>query len=148
MLKLLLGDLGRHGTSPVYQNLSKFYKKVRQSKKQVNCYKKHLQFFLNHIIVVRMSTDKRCTIFFQNFTQDNHTQGIMEKSQWDLKKIRFQRKRLRRLDDFVQIYQKMHDALILEYKDVERCSKKVWNTFCFLLLLLTFSHLKTLYMLE
>ncbi len=67
-----------------------------------------------------MSTDKRCTIIFQNFTQDNHTQGIMEKSQWDLKKIRFQRKRLRRLDDFVQMYQKMHDALILEYQDVGR----------------------------
>ncbi|RXN31461.1 hypothetical protein ROHU_016950 [Labeo rohita] len=29
------GDLGRHGKSPVYQNLSKFYKKVRQSKKQL-----------------------------------------------------------------------------------------------------------------
>ncbi|RXN14389.1 hypothetical protein ROHU_028668 [Labeo rohita] len=87
------GDLGQHGKSPVYQNLSKFYKKVRQSKKQ-------------------------------NFTQDNHTQGIMEKSQWDLKKIRFQRKRLKRLDDFVQIYQKMHDALLVQYADVERCRKK------------------------
>ncbi len=56
----------------------------------------------------------------------------MEKSQWDLKKIRFQRKRLkRRLDDFVQMYQKMHDALILEYQDVEDVGRKVWNTFCF-----------------
>ncbi|RXN38611.1 hypothetical protein ROHU_013910 [Labeo rohita] len=90
------GDLGRHGKSPVYQNLSKFYKKVRQSKKQ-------------------------------NFTQDNHTQGIMEKSQWDLKQIRFQRKRLKRLDDFVQIYQKMHGALLVEYADVERCRKKKWK---------------------
>jgi len=26
-------------------------------------------------------------IVFQNFTQDNRTQGIMEKSQWDLKKL-------------------------------------------------------------
>lgn len=49
-------------------------------------------------------------------------QGIMEKSQWDLK-IGFNEKRLRRLDDFVQIYQKMHDALLLEYEDVERCRK-------------------------
>ncbi|KAK7158517.1 hypothetical protein R3I94_004978 [Phoxinus phoxinus] len=45
----MLGDLGRHGTSPVYQQLSKVYNKVRQSKNQ-------------------------------NFTQDNRTQGIMEKS--------------------------------------------------------------------
>lgn len=67
----------------------------------------------------------RCTLNFQNFTQDNRTQGIMEKSQWDLKKIRFQRRRLKRLDDFVSIYKKMHDALLLEYADVERCRKKV-----------------------
>uniref|UniRef100_A0AAV2JLN0 Uncharacterized protein n=1 Tax=Knipowitschia caucasica TaxID=637954 RepID=A0AAV2JLN0_KNICA len=32
----------------------------------------------------------------QNFTQDNRTQGIMEKSQWDLKKIRFHRRRVTR----------------------------------------------------
>ncbi|KAK7162420.1 hypothetical protein R3I93_006654 [Phoxinus phoxinus] len=67
----MLGDLGRHGTSPVYQQLSKVYNKVRQSKKQ-------------------------------NFTQDNRTQGIMEKSQWDLKKISFQRRKLKRLDDHLQ----------------------------------------------
>ncbi|XP_077103147.1 uncharacterized protein LOC143754414 [Siphateles boraxobius] len=91
---MMLGDLGRHGTGPVYQQLSKVYNKVSQSKKQ-------------------------------NFTQDNRTQGIMEKSQWDLKKIRFQRRRLKRLDDFVTIYKKMHDALLLEYADVERCRKKV-----------------------
>ncbi|RXN38651.1 nuclear apoptosis-inducing factor 1-like protein [Labeo rohita] len=34
MLKLLLGDPGRHGPSPVYQNMSRFYKKVRQVKKK------------------------------------------------------------------------------------------------------------------
>lgn len=90
---MMLGDLGRHGTGPVYQHLSKLYNKVRQSKKQ-------------------------------NFTQDNQTQGIMEKSQWDLKKIRFQRRRVTRLDDFVQTYQKMHDALVLEHADTERCRKK------------------------
>ncbi|XP_073705879.1 uncharacterized protein [Garra rufa] len=90
---LMLGDLGRHGTSPAYQNLSKVYSKVKQSKEQ-------------------------------NFTEDNRTQGIMEKSQWDLKQIRLQRKRFSRLDDFVRIYQKMHDALLLEYGDMERCRKK------------------------
>ncbi|XP_030578943.1 uncharacterized protein LOC115775615 [Archocentrus centrarchus] len=60
----------------------------------------------------------------QNYTQDNRTQGIMEKSQWDLKKIRFQKRRLTRLDDFVRIYQKMHDALLLEYADTEKTRKK------------------------
>ena len=61
----------------------------------------------------------------QNFTQDNKTQGIMEKSQWDLKSIRFQRRKVTRLDDFVQRYQEMHDALLREYSDTERVSKKV-----------------------
>ncbi|KAG1974126.1 hypothetical protein F2P79_001221 [Pimephales promelas] len=46
----------------------------------------------------------------QNFTQDNWTQVIMEKSQWDLKKICFQRRRLKRLDDFVTISKKTHDV--------------------------------------
>ncbi|KAI2646856.1 Inactive ubiquitin carboxyl-terminal hydrolase 50 [Labeo rohita] len=94
---MMLGDLGRHGTSPAYQNLSKFYDKVKQSKKQ-------------------------------NFTEDNRTQGIMEKSQWDLKRIRLQRRQFSRLDDFVRVYQKMHDALLFEYGDTERCRKKVWDT--------------------
>ncbi|RXN31313.1 O-acetyl-ADP-ribose deacetylase MACROD2 [Labeo rohita] len=55
--------------SPAYQNLSKVYDKVKQSKKQ-------------------------------NFTEGNRTQGITEKSQWDLKRIRLQRRQ--RLDDFVR----------------------------------------------
>ena len=55
----------------------------------------------------------------------------MEKSQWDLKRIRFQRRRLTRLDDFVQTYQNMHDALIIEYQDGERTRKKVRSIFCF-----------------
>lgn len=48
----------------------------------------------------------------------------MEKSQWDLKRIRFERRRLTRLDDFVQIYQRKHDALLREYGDV---GKKGWR---------------------
>ncbi|XP_025755690.1 uncharacterized protein LOC109194499 [Oreochromis niloticus] len=51
----------------------------------------------------------------QNYTEDNRTQGIMEKSHWDLKRIRFERRRLAGLDDFVQIYQRKHDALLREY---------------------------------
>jgi len=74
-------------------------------------------------------------IVFQNFTQDNRTQGIMEKSQWDLKKIRFQRRRLTRMDDYVQIYQRMHDAQLREYEDTERSRKKVWKYFLCLYLL-------------
>ncbi|KAM8748584.1 uncharacterized protein AB9X84_013707 [Acanthopagrus schlegelii] len=75
---LLLGDLGRHGTGPVYGMLSKKYSRAAQN-----------------------ST--------QNYTKDNKTQGIMEKSQWDLKKIRFQQKRLTRLDDFVHTYKGLHE---------------------------------------
>ncbi|XP_030581573.1 uncharacterized protein LOC115777745 [Archocentrus centrarchus] len=89
----MLGDLGRHGTGPAYEQLSKTHGNIRMSKNQ-------------------------------NYTQDNRTQGIMEKSQWDLKKIRFQKRRLTRLDDFVRIYQKMHDALLLEYADTEKTRKK------------------------
>lgn len=48
----------------------------------------------------------------------------MEKSQWDLKKIRIQRRRLTRLDDFVEIYQKMHDVLLLEYTDMKKSRQK------------------------
>jgi len=47
----------------------------------------------------------------------------MEKSQWDLKKIRFQRRRLTRLDDFVQIYQQSHNALLMEFSDSTRKRK-------------------------
>lgn len=51
----------------------------------------------------------------------------MEKSQWDLKKIRFQHKSLTRLDDFVHTYKKMHEALLREYQDSLRKNKeKVW----------------------
>ncbi|KAF3833401.1 hypothetical protein F7725_024605 [Dissostichus mawsoni] len=51
-----------------------------------------------------------------NYTEDNKTQGIMEKSQWDLKKIRFQRRRLTRLDDFSCRTQKQQ-KLQLHYKN-------------------------------
>lgn len=49
----------------------------------------------------------------------------MEKSQWDLKKIHFQHKRLTRLDDFVHTYQLMHDALLKEYEDSLKTQNKV-----------------------
>ncbi|KAI9517793.1 hypothetical protein NQZ68_000962 [Dissostichus eleginoides] len=53
------------------------------------------------------------------------TQGIMEKSQWDLKKICFQQKRLTRLDDFVHTYKFMHNALLREYQDSLKTKNKV-----------------------
>ncbi|KAF4114423.1 hypothetical protein G5714_004646 [Onychostoma macrolepis] len=58
-----------------------------------------------------------------NYTNDNKTQGIMEKSQWDLKRVRFQRRRLTRLDDFVHIYQISHNALLKEFSDSTRKKK-------------------------
>ncbi|KAJ4923429.1 hypothetical protein JOQ06_021428 [Pogonophryne albipinna] len=66
----------------------------------------------------------------QNYTKDNMTQGIMEKSQWDLKKIRFQQKRLTRLDDFVHTYKVMHNALLREYQDSLKTKNKcfTWRT--------------------
>ncbi|XP_049333302.1 uncharacterized protein LOC125801146 isoform X2 [Astyanax mexicanus] len=60
----------------------------------------------------------------QNITEDNKTQGIMEKSQWDLKHIRFRGCRLTRLDDFVVKYQAAHTALLKEYEDSKRVLKK------------------------
>ncbi|KAL7370450.1 hypothetical protein ABVT39_000967 [Epinephelus coioides] len=57
----------------------------------------------------------------QNTTEDTKTQGIMEKSQWDLKHIRFRSRRLTRLDDFVSQYQSSHTALLRDFED----SKKV-----------------------
>ncbi|KAJ4923070.1 hypothetical protein JOQ06_027806, partial [Pogonophryne albipinna] len=60
----------------------------------------------------------------QNYTKDNMTQGIMEKSQWDLKKIRFQQKRLTRLDDLVHTYKVMHNALLREYQDSLKTKNK------------------------
>ncbi|RXN12247.1 hypothetical protein ROHU_010188 [Labeo rohita] len=62
--------------------------------------------------------------FLINFTQDNKTQGIMEKSQWDLKKIRFKGRRLTRLDDFIMTYKAMHTAILREYSDAERITKR------------------------
>ncbi|RXN11049.1 hypothetical protein ROHU_010709 [Labeo rohita] len=59
----------------------------------------------------------------QNYTEDNKTQGVMEKSQWDLKKIRFQRRRLTKHDDFVHIYQHTHNALLMEFSDSVRKKK-------------------------
>ncbi|XP_041832373.1 uncharacterized protein LOC121634040 [Melanotaenia boesemani] len=48
----------------------------------------------------------------------------MEKSQWDLKKIRFQQKRMTRLDDFVQTYKVMHSALLRDYQDSQKIKSK------------------------
>lgn len=45
----------------------------------------------------------------------------MEKSQWDLKHIRFRTKTLTRLDDFVSKYQSSHTALLREFEG----SKKI-----------------------
>ncbi|KAF3851981.1 hypothetical protein F7725_005336 [Dissostichus mawsoni] len=53
----------------------------------------------------------------QNYTKDNMTQ-------WDLKKIRFQQKRLTRLDDFVHTYKVMHNALLREYQDSLKTKNK------------------------
>ncbi|CAL8258937.1 unnamed protein product [Arctogadus glacialis] len=53
----------------------------------------------------------------KNYTQDNRTQGIMEKSQWDLKKIRLQSRRFKRMDDFVSMYKVSTNALLREYAD-------------------------------
>ncbi|XP_059376303.1 uncharacterized protein LOC132112707 isoform X12 [Carassius carassius] len=60
----------------------------------------------------------------QNITQDNKTQGVMEKSQWDLKHIRFTSGRLTRLDDFVAQYRISHTALLKEYEDSERVFRR------------------------
>ncbi|XP_056266036.1 uncharacterized protein LOC130190575 isoform X2 [Pseudoliparis swirei] len=48
----------------------------------------------------------------------------MEKSQWDLKKIRFQRRRLTRLDDFVHTSKTTLKALLREYSDSLKRKKK------------------------
>ncbi|XP_056599417.1 uncharacterized protein LOC130417719 isoform X1 [Triplophysa dalaica] len=61
---------------------------------------------------------------YQNFTQDNKTQGIMEKSQWNLKKICFRGRRLNRLDDFIMTYKDTHTALLREFNDAERITKR------------------------
>ncbi|KAF4098083.1 hypothetical protein G5714_022091 [Onychostoma macrolepis] len=47
----------------------------------------------------------------------------MEKSQWDLKPVRFQRRRHTQLDDFVHIYQISHNALLREFSDSTRKKK-------------------------
>ncbi|XP_034054814.1 uncharacterized protein LOC117534693 [Gymnodraco acuticeps] len=64
----------------------------------------------------------------QNITEDNKTQGIMEKSQWDLKHIRISRS-LTRMDDFVVQYQEKHSAMLKEYADFrkERHSECWWR---------------------
>ncbi len=48
----------------------------------------------------------------------------MEKSQWDLKHIRFGSGRLTRLDDFVVRYQICHTALLKAYEDSERVFRR------------------------
>ncbi|XP_060889318.1 uncharacterized protein LOC132961603 [Labrus mixtus] len=49
----------------------------------------------------------------------------MEKSQWDLKKIRFQHRRLTRLDDSVHTYKVMHQAIMREYQDSVNTQNKI-----------------------
>ncbi|XP_019720910.1 uncharacterized protein LOC109513130 [Hippocampus comes] len=64
------------------------------------------------------------TLKRQNITDDNKTQGIMEKSQWDLKHVRFPSRRLTRLDDFVVQYQLIHTAMLKEFDDHSRSLKR------------------------
>ncbi|XP_039657009.1 uncharacterized protein LOC120559388 [Perca fluviatilis] len=90
---IMLGDLGRHGTGPQYEQCSRKCNTIRKLPRQ-------------------------------NITEDNRTQGIMEKSQWDLKHIRFPSGRLTRLDDFVSCYQTSHTALLKEYEDSERVVRR------------------------
>lgn len=54
----------------------------------------------------------------------------MEKSQWDLKKVRLQGRRLTRLDDFVDQYKNSHIALLREFQDSKWISQmKVKNDY-------------------
>ena len=78
----------------------------------------------------------------QNCTRDNRTQGIMEKSQWDLKKICFQRRQLTRLDDFVHTYKITLKGLPREYTDYVRRKRKVKfkNSFALYFIILKFFH--------
>ena len=48
----------------------------------------------------------------------------MEKSQWDLKKVRLMSRRFSRMDDFVSIYKGSMDALLREYADSLKRKKK------------------------
>ena len=53
----------------------------------------------------------------------------MEKSQWDLKQIHFQRKKMTRLDDFVDTYKVTFKALLREYANSQRKKKKVRSSY-------------------
>ena len=48
----------------------------------------------------------------------------MEKSQWDLKKVRLMSRRFSRMDDFVSIYKVSMDALLREYADSLKGKRK------------------------
>jgi hypothetical protein len=48
----------------------------------------------------------------------------MEKSQWDLKKVRLMSRRFSRMDDFVSIYKGSMDALLREYADSLKRKRK------------------------
>lgn len=52
----------------------------------------------------------------------------MEKSQWDLKQFRLQKKKFSRLDDFAQKHKGTLTALLREYADSDRRKKKVRAT--------------------
>ncbi|XP_077975501.1 uncharacterized protein LOC144431350 [Styela clava] len=83
---LLVGDLGRFGTTIGYEKYKHFYAKSSVSNKQ-------------------------------NLAKDNRTQGIMEKSQQELKRTRFNNRRFKRLDEIAVVYDQLHDSLIREYQD-------------------------------
>jgi hypothetical protein len=79
------------------------------------------------IIDQNVSIGHNFYVSIQNYTQDNRTQGIMEKSQWDLKKVRLQGRRFKRMDDFVAMHKVSTNALLREYADSlkERRKQKV-----------------------
>ena len=60
----------------------------------------------------------------QNLTRDNRTQGIMEKSQQELKRTRCHGRRFRGLHEFAQVYNEEHIGLIREFKDGVRLGNK------------------------
>ncbi|KAL7839365.1 hypothetical protein SRHO_G00260230 [Serrasalmus rhombeus] len=94
------------------------------SSENVEKHFKNLQTMLTAFGVSTVNDSSIVAEDFENFTKDNKTQGIMEKSQWDLKRIRFQRRRLTRLDDFVMTYQDPHIALLREFADAQCARRK------------------------
>lgn len=130
---LYKGDLGRHGTRQLYEDYSKKYKALRKINRQVmQIFSTQKNFFVNQFLLCltdfTICTNLNMWLLCQNITEDNRTPGDMDKSQWDLRHIRFRSARFTRLDDFVVQYQIVHKALLKEYKDNKRAfPKKIWQ---------------------